>query len=178
MWPTMAGSDARAIGSSLIEFRAHDRDECVPARRQRNPEPRAHDLDIALAPEALGTADDELLVARHEAQLEQRDRRHRLGCEPHRDQVSALETVELPLDLLAKLRFVDRLSPRRVPLLAARIQDHDVAIAERGDELALPVFGRAHVDRSGKKDRWYSHDRTPRCRWAMNDHGLATRMPP
>src|SRR5690348_14949194 len=105
-----------------LEPRSHCSHERRPFVRERDRVARTDDLDVALAPVTVGTADNELSATRVKAELQERDRSLRVGCEPRRDHVGAIETVELPFNLLAKPRLVDRLPPGRVPLVAARVQ--------------------------------------------------------
>jgi hypothetical protein len=139
---------------------------------QRDAVTGAHDFEVAAAPEAMRTADDEPAARRGQAELDQRHRRARRRVEVHRDHGRALESVELPLDLLAKSRIVDRLAPARVPVGAARIEDRDRAVGERGDDLVLPRRRRTHLDRPGEK-----HGRAirrPRLRRACDHAGHGT----
>mgnify|MGYP003377352467 CR=1 FL=1 len=58
----------------------------------------------------------------------------------------ALQGVELPGDLGAKLGIGSRLCPRRVPIAPAGIEDHDEKVLEGGGYGALPFGGSISID--------------------------------
>src|SRR5262249_12400875 len=64
----------------------------------------------------------------------------------------ALLRHELPRDLLVEARVVDRLTPRRVPVVAPRVPDRDGRVGERRLDHGLPGRGAAHLDGAREED--------------------------
>src|SRR5262245_34504767 len=86
----------------------------------------ADHVHVALAPVALGAADEQPAGAGGQTQLQQGDGRLGVGGEVHGDQVGNLHAGQLPLDLLAEAVVADGLLPGGVPVVAAGVEDGDV----------------------------------------------------
>src|SRR3546814_14893141 len=112
------------------------------------------DIDIALAPEALGAEQDQFSAARMQPLFEQADRALRPRREKHDDDVGRFERRQFPFDLAAELGLLRDRPPLRIPVGPPRIEDHDVEVAERPD--------RSEERRVGKecgtcRSRWSPH---------------------
>src|SRR5262249_12990242 len=116
---------------------------------QGHPIPRANYLDIAPAPEAFRTADDELAAPREQIQLQPRDRGRGPRGEVTGDDARPVLRLQLPLYLLAELGVAEGLNPGGVPHVTPRIEDDHRQVVQGVFDLALPVFRRALFDRSG-----------------------------
>src|SRR3546814_4257415 len=73
------------------------------------------DIDIALAPEALGAEQDQFSAARMQPRFEQADRALRPRREKHDDDVGRFERRQFPFDLAAELGLLRDRPPLRIP---------------------------------------------------------------
>lgn len=149
----------------------HKRTDIHNSINDRDTEPIAHDQHVAALPKTIWAADNHGSIVK-QPKLHHADRAFRVRIEIKNDHVRAVEGVELPLHLFTKLRIVRMLLPGGIPMLATRIQDDDVQVRERRDDLVLPRPRQPHLDGTGKK-----HDRLVgriRVRGANMGHRVKT----
>src|SRR3546814_11858649 len=98
------------------------------------------DIDIALAPEALGAEQDQFSAARMQPRFEQADRALRPRREKHDDDVGRFERRQFPFDLAAERGPIRDRRPLRIPIGPQRIAAHAYEVAESPTQAGVP-FG-------------------------------------